>query len=184
MRGTGAPAHLRPTDEARVSDHHEPGERVLTEPQRAYLEGWLRDVGDRLGLRDWTITASAYVAKDDAMASTFIRNSSDEMEVAVARDFPTRPPASQRATLIHELLHPHFHRLTQLSRNLVENELGRRTEAVIDAAIEFHEELTIERLAKAIAGFYPAVELPLGAVTPEQPPTSPLAQGGTEVHHA
>lgn len=143
-----------------MTDAHEPGERVLSEPQRLYVEGWLRAAGDLLGLRDWRITATAFVAQNGAHASTFIRDRSDAIEVAVSREFPSRRPDEQRETLIHELLHPHFHRVTQLASELIEHELGKRTEAVIDAAVAFQEELAIERLAKAIAPFYPAVELP------------------------
>jgi hypothetical protein len=145
-----------------MTDAHAPAERVLSEAQRSYLEAWLRETGDNLGLRDWTITATAYIAHDNGMASSFIRNRSDTTEIAVARDFAAQSPDAQRATLVHELLHPHFHRITQLAVELIENELGKRTEAVIDTALTFQEELAIERLAKAIAPFYPPVNLPPG----------------------
>lgn len=143
-----------------MSDAHEPGERVITEEQREYLETWCRNVADGLGLRDWRVRVSAYISRDGSYASSFIRDRSDSTEIAVDRDFVSRPPDEQRATLVHELLHPHLHRLTQLAAELIEHELGKRTEAVIETAIAFHEELVIERLANAIAHNFPPVQMP------------------------
>lgn len=145
-----------------MPDKHAPGERVLTEPQRAYVEQWLRTTADLMGLRDWMVRASAYIAHDDAIASSFVRDRADETEVGVGRDFATNSSDEQRATLVHELLHPHFYRVTRLAFELIESELGKRTEAVIEAAVRSVEELTIERLARAIAPLFPTVELPAG----------------------
>ncbi len=145
-----------------MTDAHGPGERVLSESQRAYIEAWLRSAADRLALRDWRIRVSAYIAHDQALASSFIRDRADESEIAVGRDFAQRSPDDQRVSLVHELLHPHFHRVSRLAFELIEDELGRRTEAVIQVAVRSAEELTIERLARALAPSFAPVELPAG----------------------
>lgn len=135
--------------------------RVLDEEQHAYLCAWMRRAADLLGLRDWRINVSPFGARPNANASTWIADESDEAWTAVARSFVTDGDADERrSVLAHELLHPHFHRVTRMAERLFENELGRRTEAVLETAVEIVEEQTIERLAHAIAGWLPSLELP------------------------
>jgi hypothetical protein len=137
--------------------------RVLTDEQRDYLAGWVREVADMLALRDWRIFVSPFDAEKDSHATSWIANRYDEQWIAVGRRFFDESPDERRETLMHELLHPHFYRVTRLGFDLVERELGTRTEAVIETAVEVAEELAIDRLARAIAGFFPAVELPEAA---------------------
>jgi hypothetical protein len=139
--------------------------RLLTEEQRAYLGTWLREAGDLLALKDWRIECSPFDCEKSAYASTFIRDATDEATIAVGRDFLSHNGEEQRATLTHELLHPHFYRITHLAETLITAELGKRTEAVIDAAVEQLEELTIDRLAHAIAGWLPPVKMPARSET-------------------
>lgn len=136
---------------------------VLDEAQRAYVEGWLRASGDLLGLRDWRIEASCYVSQKSSDASSFIRDNTDEIVVSVGPDFVGSDADEQRATLAHELLHAHFYRVTRMAERLFANELGQRTEAVIETAVEIVEEQTIDRLAHAIAGWLPKFALPKAA---------------------
>lgn len=134
---------------------------ILDERQHDYLSRWLRDAADRLGLRDWRVFASPFAAKDAGYATSFVLDNSDEQWIAVGVPFLGEfDDAERRATLVHELLHPFFHRVTRMAERLYENELGKRTEAVVDTAVEVIEEQHIDRLAHAIAGWLPAVEWP------------------------
>jgi hypothetical protein len=104
--------------------------------------------------------ARVLTEKQCAYLGEWVRDESDELAVAVGRDFLTAGPEEQRATLAHELLHPHFYRVTRLADRLIETELGKRTEAIISTAVRQAEELTIERLAHAIAVWLPKVKMP------------------------
>jgi hypothetical protein len=65
----------------------------------------------------------------------------------------------QAAAGLLELLHCHFHPVTRLAEQLVERELGTRTEAVIDSAVSITEERSIDRLAAALASLLPPFRL-------------------------
>lgn len=134
---------------------------VLSESQRVYVEAWLREAGDMLALKDWRIAASAFVSEKSADASSFIRDNTDETVVSVGRDFLEADADEQRAILTHELLHPHFYRVTRMAERLIESELGKRTEAIVEAAVEITEEQAIDRLANAIARWLPKFLLPV-----------------------
>lgn len=121
---------------------------------------WLRRQADSLGLRDWRIRVSPFDAVKGSDASSFVKDEGDETVIAVGREFLRDDPVEQRATLVHELLHCHFQPLTRLAETLVEAELGKRTEAVIDAAVANLEERTIERLAHPLAMFLEPFEMP------------------------
>lgn len=130
---------------------------AITAAQRDVLVAWLRDAGDRLALRDWRIRVSTCEAGGDAIASSFIQDAGDEIWVAVERGFFNRPERNRRHSLTHELLHPHFQRVTRMAEKLLEHELGNRTEAVIEAAVAEVEEQSVDRLAYAVSEFMPEV---------------------------
>jgi hypothetical protein len=130
---------------------------AITDAQRDVLAAWLRDAGDRLALREWRIRVSTSEAERDAIASSYIQDNADETWVAVERGFFERPERQRRHSLAHELLHPHFYRVTRLADKLIERELGTRTEAVIMAAIGQVEEQSIDRLAWAVSEWLPEV---------------------------
>ena len=130
---------------------------AITAPQRDVLVAWLRDAGDRLALRDWRIRVSTHEAERHAIASSYIQDQGDETWVSVERGFFGRPERLRRHSLTHELLHPHFYRVTRMAEKLLEHELGNRTEAVIEAAVREVEEQSIDRLAWAVSEFLPQV---------------------------
>lgn len=128
---------------------------AVTDDQAATLHGWLRAAADQLALRDWRIRVSTHEAQHDSIASSFIADHSDDTVIAVQRGFFELPERARRHALTHELLHPHFQRITRMAEKLLESELGNRTEAVITAAVSEVEELTIDRLAWAISEWLP-----------------------------
>jgi len=145
-----------------VSDSHfESPERVLSEAQRAYLEWWCQHCAILLGLAGWNVSVTAFWhGRDDAHAVSHVQDAADYIEIALDRGFLERHELAQRRTLAHELLHPHFYRITRLQERLVEGELGHRTEAILELAVELLEEQTITRLGDAIAEMLPAIAMP------------------------
>lgn len=137
---------------------------VLDDAERAAIQAWVDAAARRLALPGWVIVVTRHASEPDAMASSFIYDEADRAYIAVSTDWRKAAPEELRHALTHELLHPHFQRVTRLSERLVEAELGKRTEAVIDMAVHISEEQSIDRLARAIAGFLPLVEIPTAVV--------------------
>jgi hypothetical protein len=137
--------------------------RLLDDRQLAYYEDWLRRSADRLGLREFIVRGSPYPC-DSGVAQTFIEDESDRIFVALSRDtVESDTPDEQREALAHELLHPYFHRVSRAAERLIKNELGYRTEALFEEALEIFEELSLDRLARAVAPFLDPFELPKAA---------------------
>lgn len=132
---------------------------VLDDAERSAIQRWVDENARRLGLPGWRIVVSAHGSEKNAYASSFIADSSDHAFIALAADWHDATPDELRHSLTHELLHPHFQRVTRLAEKLIENELGQRTEAVIEQAVQEVEEQTIDRLAFAIAALLPLVEV-------------------------
>lgn len=133
---------------------------ILSDAQHAYLRDWLEKAAPKIGLHGWRINASRYVSQKDADASSWIADHGETTWVALGPDFLTDTPDGQRETLAHELLHPFFHRVSRMFESLVEAELGKRTEAIMESAIEMVEEQQIEKLSRAVAVLLPKVEFP------------------------
>jgi hypothetical protein len=134
---------------------------ILSEEQRVYLEHWLRRQADRLGLRDWAIRMTAHApTNENSWAESHIQDNSEETVVAVSKDWLTQDPEEQRHSLTHELLHCHFYPVTRMAERLWSSELGRRTEAVIEMAVQITEERALDRLARALSQLLESVEVP------------------------
>lgn len=142
---------------------------LLSEEEAAALQAWVDAAKRQLALSDWEITVSRHEAQPGAIASSFVRHQADISTIAVSAEWRDWSLEELRQNLTHELLHPHFERVTAMADKLVENELGTRTEAVIRAAVGEVEEQSIDRLATAIAHF-----LPLPAIPP-----APTGEGGS-----
>jgi hypothetical protein len=135
---------------------------ILSEEQRVYLEHWLRRQADRLGLRDWTIRMTAHAPNDDdAWAVSHVQDNTEESVVSVSKAFLSQDAEDQRHSLTHELLHCHFYPVTRMAERLWASELGRRTEAVIEQAVQITEERAVDRLARALAQLLEPVEMPV-----------------------
>lgn len=139
-------------------DDHAPG--ALTEEQAREVTRWLYQAAALVGLREWRWLVSTHEAESGAYASSYVLDQGDESVVAVAMDFAKRPEEEQRHSLTHELLHPHFYRITRLVDKLVERELGQRTELILMTAVREVEEQTIDRMAWSIAKLLPPLRLP------------------------
>lgn len=134
----------------------------LSEAEQASLQAWVDDAKRRLSLSDWSITVSRHRVNGGEIAQSFVRHQADISTIALSAECHEWDAAELRQNLTHELLHPHFERVTALADRLIENELGTRAEAIIVAAVSEVEEQTIDRLATAIARFLPLPEWPVG----------------------
>ena len=133
----------------------------LSAAENAVLQAWVDDAKKRLALSDWAITVTRHQVNGDALAESFVRDHADISVIAVGTECREWDADELRQNLTHELLHCHVQRITRLSDKLIEHELGKRTEAVIWAAVNEVEEQTVDRLATAIARFLPLPKWPI-----------------------
>lgn len=133
---------------------------ALEDAEQAAIQSWVDQAARRLALPHWTIVVSPHAAPAEYIAVSSIREQSDFAWIALAASWRKTTRQELRHSLTHELLHPHIGRITGLAERLIQHELGRRSEAIIVAALKEVEETTIDRLAGAIAEFLPLVELP------------------------
>lgn len=130
---------------------------VLSDDDRDRVQAWVQAVKPQLGLSGWDVAVSRHQCDPGAKASSYVLDKADESVIALAGPLADAEASDLRATLTHELLHCHLQPLIVLVQVMVAGELGKRTEAIMLAAVEQVEERTIERMARAIAELLPFV---------------------------
>lgn len=76
--------------------------------RRRYWGRYLRDLADRMELRDWTVTTMHRPAEERHAASCTCIYGRKVIEVHFGIGFDKSSPDDQRQTLVHELLHAHM----------------------------------------------------------------------------
>ena len=85
------------------------GCRGMTDAEYKVLEAYIRDMADRMGLRDWVVDLSKEYPGDDALASVNPTNCRKHAVVRISRYFWTECTSEeQRQTICHELTHLHL----------------------------------------------------------------------------
>jgi hypothetical protein len=122
----------------------------MTESDKGWLAGYLRDLADRMGLKDWTIEVLADLCDDDSHADIRCIEGRKLAKVRFARDWREQTPETQRHTCCHELIHCHF--------AAVHLDTLRKLKSVDGETFMMHLEYGIDGMADAIA---PHMPLPL-----------------------
>ncbi len=127
----------------------------MTEDQWCALDSYLRDMADRLRLRDWVIVLYREPPRDDAAHAT-VRRTYGQLRacVRVAADFVDETPERQREIITHELLHCHLDNLQQLLVNAQTN-LGDAAWGILDGAHKDAIEIATDALTGIIAPHLP-----------------------------
>jgi hypothetical protein len=137
--------------------------QLLDDRQLEYLAGWLRRNADTLGLTEWEVRASPF-EWTEGNAATHVVDKLDTLTVALSSDFLEHESSDeQRQTLAHELVHPYFYRVSRAAERLIAGELGTRTEALFEEALEIFEEISVDRLGRAIAKWLEPFDMPRAA---------------------
>jgi hypothetical protein len=74
----------------------------------AHYEPYLRDVADRMGLKDWDVILSKKPAEDGACATADCTWGRKSVTIKLAKFLHFQTPDIQRQTVVHELVHCHF----------------------------------------------------------------------------
>lgn len=131
----------------------------MTPGQWAYIEQYIRDLADRMGLKDWEIIVSRVPSRDGVLATVRVTYGRRQARMWLSEDFAGGQPHEQRLALTHELIHCHMDRMDTVARQL-EPVIGTAAHAVFMAAhAEAHEQAT-DALAVVLGAFLPPCEVP------------------------
>lgn len=119
----------------------------MNDPRKQRFAPYVRDLADRMRLKDWSIDIVETPSDDGAEASVWFSDYYRQANVRLSEDFLDGEPEVQRATLVHELLHCLIQRVDVLVTNETEGSLKR--------AIKRDLEYTVEELAQVIAPHMP-----------------------------
>lgn len=131
----------------------------MTPARRRSLARYIARTAADLGLRDWTLNFHDEPPSDpDAMASMDSVYGRKIANIYVCSDFDHQPPESQRAAVLHELIHVHFAHERQVVSDLIDG-LGSEARTVASDAYRLGHEFGVDGLAEAIAHFFPLWEM-------------------------
>lgn len=123
---------------------------------------YVRDMADRIGLKDWAIVVGDEVADKGNDAQIKCMYGHQRAMLWLDENFDAFTPERQQGTILHELLHCHLARMSHATRH-VEPVLGPVAGPLFSAVIEDGEEQAAESLSVVLAPF-----LPLPPVVDEQ----------------
>lgn len=124
---------------------------------RDWLEPYVRQLADAMGLRDWKVTLHDEPADDGSAGQSETIYGRKILHIRLG-DGETSTIEDVRETIVHELLHAHMEPFRWASNNL-EPVLGQAAFAVWDGALVDTMEVAIETIAVAWAQ---ALPLPTG----------------------
>lgn len=132
----------------------------MTPEQWAYLETYVRDLADRMGLRDWAMVMKRDPPDEESSGAQIEVIYGRKLAwIRVCKDFAEQHPQSQRQYLTHELVHCHIDRTDSVMRSL-ESVLGLAAFKVLESNHHLAVEDATDALAEVIAPHMPPFELP------------------------
>ena len=114
-----------------------------------YWGEYMRDLADRLELRDWTVTCDRDYAQPPYGATADCIYGRKSVTVAVCAGFDDWPPERQRQTIVHELLHAHTARTSRLLHE-ARDTIGKYWVGQLDTTIRQDLEYAIDAIACAL----------------------------------
>src|SRR5688500_7921750 len=125
------------------------------------MDRYVRDVADRLGLRDWEIRLRRTPCEDGNGASVTVVYGRRLATMELCADFVTISADDRRHNITHELIHCHMDQCYVILRQL-ERTFGQAVYSVIREVQHEAIEQATDALATVIAPTMPACELPQG----------------------
>lgn len=130
----------------------------MTDPRRQAFAPYVRDLADRLRLRDWTVVVKDDEPEDkDSHASIHCVYGRKRALLRLSDDFLGDDPEDQRHTVVHELLHCHLDDAYWYAIDRIGGDAAARQ------AFDRFAEKAVDGLADAIA---PLMPTPGAASTP------------------
>lgn len=129
----------------------------MTTRDRKALGGYIRDIADKMELRDWTIDVE-HEPCEGYNAVAHCTYGQRRVSIAFAADFRDYPPAEQRETVVHELIHAHHAVCWHMVQNDLGDALGKPVYYVFCDSYRRAMEYQVDALAKVIARHMPLIE--------------------------
>jgi len=133
----------------------------MTKKDRKALGQYVREVADRMELRDWHVDVSHEPPEyDDAYATCEPIYGQRRAVFRFADGFRERDLEGQRHTVVHELVHCHLASLTSTLEHDAQTVLGKPAATVLWEGARRQLEYGVDGLAHAIAKHMPLIEWP------------------------
>ena len=124
--------------------------------RRRQVATYLRDLADRMELRDWTVRFLHEPCGDGSLAECRVVYGRKWVDVQVCSRFFDMPPDEQRQTLVHELVHCHFDAVEGVMRDARQAKaFPKRARRVVEHAQHRAVEHGVDAVAEALAPHMP-----------------------------
>jgi hypothetical protein len=127
----------------------------VADQDRQHRLRYIRWLADRLSLRDWTFTVADQPSDPEAHASIHPTYGRRRAVLRLNADWSSYSEASQRHTLVHELIHCHIDLLASPLENQLEELLGTAAYSLLWANFRERVELVTDAIADAVAPLMP-----------------------------
>lgn len=119
-----------------------------------YWSHYIRDLADRMELRDWSIVVMKKPTPKSAGAGLRCTYGRKIMAIKLAPDFNELAPERQRHYLVHELVHVHLWGVNQAMADARANH-PKRWMKMLELTVQNAEEYGVDALAEIIAKSMP-----------------------------
>ncbi len=133
----------------------------MTRAKKTYnVIEYTRSIAKLMGLGEWELVLDDGSACEDCLAEIDATYGQRHAKLSLCKQWDTLDSDTQRATIVHELLHVHFAHYSQLAYDML-NALDNGSSKAGTAAMILCEEYVVDAIALSWAPFLP---LPGGAV--------------------
>jgi hypothetical protein len=133
----------------------------VTPAQFAYLDGYVRDLADRMGLKDWRIEVDRELTSDSVNARVICPDPYRRAVITLGSDFAGESAEDQRGAFVHELLHVHTWEMRTAVDTMTAPLMGQGALfAMTRDAVLAAEHPMVETLSLVLAPFMPEFTLP------------------------
>ena len=129
----------------------------MNDDQCRVLVNYIRNIADRMGLKDWQFHLDRNPASAGKIAQTEIWGDSQTATVWLGKQFFDYPPGMQRETIVHELCHWHTDKLIKVAL-VPMKQMGREAYTIGKDTMEVAHELALDGIAAAWARFFPVID--------------------------
>lgn len=125
----------------------------MTDPRKQAFAAYLRELADRMGLKDWEITVKDGPPDDrSARCSVWMRYGGKQARTYLSEEFLRGTPEEQRADLVHELVHLHFAAMDGVVEDALSPEMYRAYQRLWEYGIDGIAEAWAPSLPLRLAG--------------------------------
>lgn len=130
----------------------------MTDDAYRVLVNYIRDIADKVGLKDWQFFLERVEADQGVIASVEVWGDSTTCTLWFGPPFWKYGPRMQRETVVHELVHCHTHKLVRLVKTTMTNELGNQAAHAMNFSLEQMHEMAVDGIAASWARMLPCID--------------------------